>query len=145
MSISPLPAAHTVSRQRAESWRQGRVVPSGCWEGEEESGSRCGLDNAGPGNQGNRSVSPFHRLISKEKTGEKKTGVWPPTQGNRAWERQVGSPERVRATGLDPEVQTSFLTMSAFQEDKVVSSPSQGVCKHNTHLPAGLQRDSSCL
>lgn len=52
--------------------------------------------------------------------------------------------------GLDPWVEvlrkknlssTDSPIMSAFQENKVVSPLSLGVCKQNTHLPLMLWRD----
>ena len=113
----------------------------GCRCEEEGRGSRWGLDQTRPRNQGKRSGSSFHRLISKEKMGRKTDRGLTSNTGKGVCERQqvrtTGGHSQETASGLH-----SFPIMSAFQENKVVSTLSLGVCKQNTHLPMVPQRDS---
>lgn len=77
-----------------------------------------------------------------------------PSSGQRACAWQAASSVRTRTAGSDPGLETLggrnlgstvFLVTSAFQESKVVSPLSAGVCKQNAHLPVAPQTHSSQL
>lgn len=130
--------------------RQGQGYPVGAGKPLRGEGPGGGAGQRWAQESGEQVRVPLPSSYFKRRDGKKRQGF-----GLQHRVRGAGGGWRLGkaggAAGLDPEVQTlrrqtlgstGFPATSAFQANKVVSAPSPGVCKHNTHLPAALPRDS---
>lgn len=137
--------SHGVSRPSKE-----RAQPGA--EQQTPRGEGAGLRWAGT--RGERVPLSLLSSYSKRKDGLERGQCLTPSSGQRACAWQAASSVRTRTAGSDPGLETLggrnlgstvFLVTSAFQESKVVSPLSAGVCKQNAHLPVAPQTHSSQL
>lgn len=148
--------SHTPPRLAARTGFPGQArrglsqVPSSRHRG--AGGEGAGLRWAGT--RGERVPLSLLSSYSKRKDGLERGQCLTPSSGQRACAWQAASSVRTRTAGSDPGLETLggrnlgstvFLVTSAFQESKVVSPLSAGVCKQNAHLPVAPQTHSSQL